>query len=98
MGFWKDIFGANEGSGQKAKNRLKIVLAHDRTDISPELMDALRQDMIAVLAKYMDIDTGKIKVDLDRKDQPMAFVANIPVLQVKRGSWIQQTGDAFDDV
>ena len=97
MGFWSDIFGGSSGSGKTAKNRLKIVLAHDRTDISPELMDALRKEMIAVLAKYMDIDTGKIKVDLDHDDQAVALVANIPVLRVKRGSWLQQADAIPDD-
>ena len=86
-GFPEKIFGGgNDGSGQKAKDRLRIVLIHDRTDISPQLMEELRRDMIGVLTKYMDIDTSKIELDLDRDEQSVALVANVPVLRIRRGS------------
>ena len=87
MDFLKKIFGGgNDGSGQKAKDRLRIVLIHDRTDISPQLMEELRRDMIGVLTKYMDIDTSKIELDLDRDEQSVALVANVPVLRIRRGN------------
>lgn len=85
MGFWKDFFSGSSGSGQTARNRLQVVLVHDRTDISPRLMEEMRKEIIAVVAKYMDIDTSKIELDLDRGGQAVALVANIPVLRVKRG-------------
>ena len=67
MDFLKKIFGGgNEGSGQRAKDRLKIVLIHDRTDISPQLLNNLRDEIVTVLTKYMEIDREKIEIDLDR--------------------------------
>ena len=93
MDFFRKIFGGgNEGSGQKARDRLRIVLIHDRTDISPQLMEELRREMIGVLTKYMDIDTSKIELDLDRDEQAVALVANVPVIRIKRG------GADVDDV
>ena len=92
MGFLKNFFGGSpNGSGQTAKNRLRIVLVHDRTDISPQLLEDLRREMIGVLTKYMDIDTDKIELDLDRDEQAVALVANVPVLRIKRGSgtWVE---------
>ncbi len=87
MDFLKKLFGGGtEGSGQKAKDRLRIVLIHDRTDISPQLLDSLRDEIVQVLTKYMDIDTQKIEIDLDRDEKAVALVANIPVLRIKRGS------------
>ena len=87
MDFLKKLFGGgNEGSGQKAKDRLRIVLIHDRTDISPQLLDNLRDEIVTVLTKYMDIDKQKIEIDLDRDENSTALVANIPVLRIKRGS------------
>ena len=88
MDFLKKLFGgSNEpASGQKAKNRLQIVLMHDRTDISPQLLDNLRDEIVKVLTKYMDIDTQKIEIDLDHDEQAVALVANIPVIRIKRGS------------
>ncbi len=86
MGFLSKFFGGgNDGSSQKAKDRLKIVLIHDRTDISPQLLDNLRDEIIDVLAKYMDIDTRKIEINLDHDDNAVALVANIPILRIRRG-------------
>ncbi len=86
MDFLKKLFGGgSEGSGQKARDRLKIVLIHDRTDISPQLLNNLRDEMVTVLTKYMEIDREKIEIDLDRDEQAVALVANIPVIKIKRG-------------
>ena len=90
MDFLKRLFGGgNEGSSQKAKDRLRIVLIHDRTDISPQLLNNLRDEIVAVLTKYMDIDQEKIEIDLDRDEKAVALVANIPVIRIKRGGNIE---------
>ena len=87
MGFLAKLFGGGgETSREKAKDRLRIVLIHDRTDISPQLLNDLREDMINVLTKYMDIEHDKIELNLDREDQAVALVANVPILRIKRGS------------
>lgn len=88
MDFLKKLFGgSNEGSSrEKAKNRLQIVLMHDRTDITPQLLDNLRDEIVNVLIKYMDIDTQKIGIELEHDDDATALVANIPVIRIKRGS------------
>ena len=84
--FLKRFFGVGtRDSAKEAKERLRIVLINDRTDISPQLLENLRLEMIAVLTKYMDIDESKIELDLDRDEQAVALVANIPVLRIKRG-------------
>ena len=60
--------------------------AIDRTDISPQLLNNLRDEIVTVLTKYMEIDREKIEIDLDRDEQAVALVANIPVIKIKRGS------------
>ena len=96
MDFLKKIFGTgSKGSGQIAKDRLRIVLIHDRTDISPDLLNNLRDEIVRVLIKYMDIDTGKIDINLDQDEDAVALVASIPVLRIKRGGLIEaQTAQA----
>ncbi|MDR1375936.1 MAG: cell division topological specificity factor MinE [Synergistaceae bacterium] len=87
MGFLQKLFGGGStSSAEEAKKRLKIVLIHDRTDISPQLLENLRMEMIAVLTKYMEIDESKIEMDLDHDESAVALVANIPVLRIKRGA------------
>ena len=53
--------------------------------------------MIEVLTKYMDIDTEKIELNLDRDDQAVALVANIPVLRVKRGTVSRKDAEGQDN-
>ena len=86
MDFLKKIFGSDSGgSREKAKNRLQIVIMHDRTDISPELLENLRSEIIDVLTKYLEIDTQKIEINLDHDEHEVALVANVPVVRIKRG-------------
>ncbi len=86
MDFLKNLFGGGkDGSGKIAKDRLKLVVAYDRTEMSPQLLDNLRDEIITVLTKYMDIDINKIEIDLDHDDKMVALVANIPVIKIKRG-------------
>ena len=67
-----------------AKKRLRLVLVHDRLDISEKMMDDLREDLIATIGKYMEIDQSALEVSLSREDEGVALVANIPVINVKR--------------
>lgn len=83
MGFLSNLFCRNKSSAV-AKDRLQIVLMHDRADISPELMNNLRNDIIEVIRNYVEIDEGHIELALEREDSSVALVANIPVKMVRR--------------
>lgn len=85
MDFLKKFFSRNS-SKETAKKRLKLVLIHDRTDLSPEILERLREDIIQVIDRYMEIDISNIEMDLDRENGSVALVANIPVLKIKRNS------------
>ena len=86
MDFLSKIFGSgNKGSRAKANSRLQLILMHDRTDISPELLDSLRGEIIDVLTKYMEIDTEKIEINLGKDEHEVALIANVPVVRIKRG-------------
>ncbi len=84
LDFFGRIFGNSDNSKDKAKERLRLVLVHDRASLSPGLLEALKGDLIQVLNKYMDIDEANLEVNLDESDDSVALVANIPVRQVKR--------------
>ena len=72
-------------SGQRAKERLKLVLISDRATVSPHVMQSLREELIEVISRYMTVDTGSVEMGLQRKGNAMALAANIPVIEVKRG-------------
>ena len=90
LGFLECLFGKKTPSSQAAKKRLQLVLIHDRTDITPELMNALRADLIEVITRYMDVDERNIELGMDRDDSAgqVALEASIPVLRLKRGSQV----------
>ena len=73
-----------EKSKDTAKKRLQLGLIHDRTDISPEMMENLRRDLIGVISNYLDIEEDKIELDFSKEERSVALVANIPVKNVKR--------------
>ncbi len=83
MGFLSNLFNRNRSS-TVAKDRLQVVLMHDRTDLSPELMESLRKDIIEVIRNYVEIDETRIELELEREDRSVALVANIPVKTVRR--------------
>ncbi len=81
------FFGRDDESSLSksvAKERLRLVLVHDRLDMSESMMEALRADLIATIGKYMEIDQESLEVSLSRDDEGVALVANIPVKNVKR--------------
>ena len=81
------FFGKDQVANSKdvAKERLRLVLVHDRANALPEdVLLALREEMIKVITKYMDIDEGALDVGLTKSDTEIALVANIPVVRIKR--------------
>jgi len=67
-----------------AKERLRLVLVHDRTSVSPQLLESLKEDIIKVISGYMEIDKRGTEVSLNSDDKSVALVANIPVVKINR--------------
>lgn len=84
--FITKFFSKDSGSKNVAKERLRLVLVHDRTSISPQLLETLKAEMIKVISTYMDIDETALEVNLDSNGNTVALVANIPVKGMKRAA------------
>ena len=84
-----NIFGKSEKSSREiARDRLKVVLIHDRANISPEVMEHLRDDIIKVISNYMEINQQDMEISLANDDDSVALVANIPVHKMKHDASI----------
>lgn len=68
-----------EPSGEIAKNRLKMVIIHDRTSVSPEVMKRFRADLIQVLSNYFEIDEHDMNLSLENESNSCALIASIPL-------------------
>lgn len=72
--------GEDKGSGAVAKDRLKMVLTHDRIQVSPEKLNEMRTEIIAVIAKYVpEIDPDSVDISIEQTDRyNNRIVAQIP--------------------
>lgn len=78
------VFGKESPSAVIAKERLRLVLVHDRASVQPQVLERLKDDLIRVISEYLEIDTAAMDVRLDQQAHQAALVANIPVRRVKR--------------
>ncbi len=83
------LFGKSKQSKDVAKERLQLVLIHDRANVSPEFLEMVKGEIIKVIQHYMDIDEGALDIQLTRTRSEEgnrvvpALVANIPIKNVK---------------
>lgn len=82
--FISRMLGKESASKNIAKERLRLVLVHDRATISPHMLNKLKEDLIQVISNYMEIDESALEVNLSQDDREVALVANIPVVKMKR--------------
>ena len=86
-----DLF-KKKSSGDVAKDRLKLLLISDRANCSPEIMEAIKNDIIKVITKYMDIDSEGLDIQITQTESEggngsvPVLCANIPVRDMKKRS------------
>lgn len=81
------LLNRNQKSSKEiAKDRLKVVLIHDRANISPEVMQALKNDIIEVISHYMDINKSEMEISLENDANSVALLANIPINRIKNNA------------
>jgi cell division topological specificity factor len=71
-------------SAASAKERLQLVLIHDRTDMTPAELDALKDDLLDVISKHIDIKPDEVRIALERDGRSQRLVADIPLRSMSR--------------
>ncbi len=83
------FFGRSKTSKDVAKERLKLVLVHDRANVSPQFLEMVKGEIIKVITHYMDVDEKALDIQLTRTKSEdgdgfvPALVANIPIRNVR---------------
>ncbi len=81
---WDRLLGRETKSAQMAKERLKLVLVHDRTDISPGVMEMLKDDLIAVISRHIEIDPSAVRIEMAQEGREQRLIADIPLRPARK--------------
>ena len=86
MGFFS--FSSKPTPKDVAKDRLKLILIHDRGEIEPEIIDKIKSEILGVISKYIDIQLDDVEISVnksadDEGENGSALIANIPIKNVR---------------
>jgi len=99
--FFKQSEHTSEQSKDVARNRLKLVLMQDRTNLTPKVLERMRGELINLLSKYVELDKELLELNFEQEGEQMALMLSIPVLRAKSEEEIQdaiQSEEAIKDI
>jgi cell division topological specificity factor len=79
-----DRFFGRKNSADNAKERLQLVLIHDRTDLTPAELDSLKDDLIATISRHVEIDVQSMQIGVEHDGRSQRLVADIPLKAARR--------------
>lgn len=85
MGFFKNLTNKPTPK-QVAKDRLKLILIHDRGEIAPDVIKKIREEILQVISKYIDIQVDDVEISVSKnadEGDNSSLVANIPIKSLK---------------
>lgn len=80
--FISRLLGERGHSKDEAKQRLKLLLIHDQVDLSQGQLESMKTEIMAVIAKYVEIDPESVEFKLHRENNTIALVSSVPVRRV----------------
>jgi cell division topological specificity factor len=81
--FFEKIIGKSSSSADRAKERLHLVLIHDRTDLSNKDLEQMKDRLIQVISDYVDIDATQTEILIETDGREQSLIANIPIKRPK---------------
>lgn len=93
LGFFHQTEKKEENAKDVACNRLRVVLMQDRTNLTPELLQRMRLELIDLLSKYVEMDKEALELNFEQEGDQMALMLSIPVLRAKEVSEIDEADE-----
>ncbi|MCJ7722889.1 MAG: cell division topological specificity factor MinE [Anaerolineales bacterium] len=84
MNFLDRVIGRRVKSAQNAKDRLQLVLIHDRTDLTSVALESLKDELIEAISRYVEIDPSAVSIEIQHDGRAQRLVADIPLRNVSR--------------
>ncbi len=78
------LLGREPKSASNAKERLKLVLIHDRTDLPPAALEEIKDGIIEVISRKIDIDPASVRIEMTQDGREQRLIADIPIRPVQR--------------
>jgi cell division topological specificity factor len=69
------------GSSSAAKERLQFILVHDRINLSPDRMEAMKREILADISKYVDVEGDNVEIALQKRDRDSLLIAEVPFIK-----------------
>ena len=95
------LFGQSEPKEENAKdvacNRLRVVLMQDRTNLTPELLQRMRKELVELLSKYVEMDKEALELNFEQEGEQMALMLSIPVLRAKPEEEIEKALEEVEE-
>ena len=79
MSDWLVRFTGKKKSANEAKERLKLVLIHDRTDITSGSLEEMKDEILDVISNHVRIDQSKVKFSIEHDGREQRLIADIPI-------------------
>jgi len=76
---WFSKFSGKTKSAGEAKERLKLILIHDRTDITATTLDEMKDEILQVISNHVTIDPSKVKITIMHEGREQRLIADIPL-------------------
>ena len=89
LGFFRQA-EEEENSKDVARNRLRVVLMQDRTNLTPQILERMRGELVELLSKYLEMDKDALELNLEQDGEQMALALSIPVIRAKDEEEIQK--------
>lgn len=97
LSLFKQTEKEEENAKDVACNRLRVVLMQDRTNLTPELLQRMRRELVELLSRYVEMDKDALELNFDQEGDQMALMLSIPVIRAKDEKEIEETLKAEDE-